>query len=292
MKKHLLLLILPFLFTACSKDNEPDYSLFNLAIGIEAESEIAMGIHSAEISINGYSNEINVGIVGDYDSFILSDGVPSWLTVQVIDENNFIIKIPALSNADSRSGEVGFTVFKGSKSQTGAITIVQNALTLDNLRDTEQRAIKSYLNKFDIYDELPPINDIQVGSDAPFYKLDAGGNVYMQVVNMGSAPAATQGEWIYFRFLRYNLLSYFENGVLPDGEGNANDISQGVASFKVGSNLPSTIQWGIAIQLPIQRGLPVDSQVNLVVASEAGMTNEVANHIPFLYNIRYYKSVF
>lgn len=133
---------------------------------------------------------------------------------------------------------------------------------------------------------------IQVDSVAPFYKLNPEGTVYMQVVKMGNASAATNGEKIYFRFLRYNLLSYLENGVLPQGQGNANDPTESTTFFEVGSDKPSTTQWGTAIQMPILLGLPIDSEVNLVVASEAGPTSEISGVIPFLYDIRYYKSAY
>lgn len=113
----------------------------------------------------------------------------------------------------------------------------------------------------------------------------------MQVVKMGAEPAATNGETIYFRFLRYNLLSYLENGVLPNGQGNLNSVTQDVTSFVLGSDKPSTTQWGTAIQMPMLLGLPVDSEVNLVVASEAGFTSEISSVIPFLYNIRYFKAI-
>ncbi|MCM1140129.1 MAG: DUF4827 family protein [Muribaculum sp.] len=291
--KYLFIFILPLVLVACSDDNEPDYGLFHLTLGMEGDvvADVAMGTHDAEITINGYSTEIRVGIVGEYDSFAISDGIPSWMSVRVVDESDFIISVSALSGEDSRTGKVGFTVFKGSQSQTGVITVVQNALTLEDLQITERRAIKSYLKKFDVYDELPPLNEIQVGSVAPFYKLDTDGNVYMQVVKMGSAPAATQGERIYFRFLRYNLLDYYKNGVLPNGVGNGNDLQQGATSFVVGSDAAATTKWGTAIPLPIELGLPADSEVNLVVASEAGPTAEIASVIPFLYNIHYYKAV-
>ena len=293
MKRKLLyLLTLPLILVACNEDNEPDYGVFHLTIGTTSDADVAMGIHSAEVIINGYAHTLDIGIAGENDSFVISDGYPDWMTVTQYKDKHFYIDVAELSSSESRTGVVNFVVFKGSKSETGYVSVTQNPLTYEDLQKTEQRAIKSYLKKFDVYDELPPLNEIQVGSVAPFYKLDSDGYVYMQVVKMGSAPAATQGERIYFRFLRYNLLSYFENGVLPNGEGNMNSIDQNVTSFVVGSNQTSTTQWGTAIQMPMLLGLPSDSEVNLVVASEAGPTAEVASVIPFLYNIRYYQATY
>ncbi len=149
--------------------------------------------------------------------------------------------------------------------------------------------MKKYLSKFDVIDQLPAIGDIQVGSVAPFYKLNPEGTVYMQVVRMGAGPAATADEQIYFRFLRYNLLYYLENGVLPNSQGNGNSLTQDVTYFELGSDKPSTLQWGAAIQMPMLLGLPDDSEVNLVAASEAGFAGETNSVTPFLYNIRYYR---
>lgn len=288
-------MFLPFILTACSND-EPELDLFHITLGIEADAEIGMGLHSAEVTINGYAHWIDVGIAGNIDSYTISDDIPDWMTVTKSDgasfPNHFSIDVAELSGGDTRVGKVSFTVFKGGKSQTGYITVTQNPCTLEDLKKTEQRAMKKYLSKFDVVDVLPAINDIQVGSVAPFYKLNPEGTVYMQVVKMGTEPAATIGETIYFRFLRYNLLSYLENGVLPNGQGNLNSVTQDVTSFVLGSDKPSSTQWGTAIQMPMLLGLLVDSEVNLVVASEAGFTSEISNVIPFLYNIRYLKAIY
>lgn len=285
-KKLLLLTFLPLFLVACRND-EPEPDFFHLTLLTEADAEIAMGTHSADVTINGYARWIEVGIIGNYGSYSLSDNLPAWLTISKAEmmtvPNHFRINIAALEGDESRVGKVAFTVFKGGKSQSGSVTVKQNPSTLEDLKKTEQRAIKKYLSKFDVVDALPEISDIQVGSVAPFYKLTPEGTVYMQVVRKGTAPAATVGGTIYFRYLRYNLLSYLENGVLPNGEGNMNDLTAAATSFELG-----TAQWGAAIQMPMLLGLPVDSEVNLVVASEAGPATETAAVIPYLYNIRYF----
>lgn len=291
-KKFLFFIFLSFILTSCRNDN-PDMDLFHLTLCTEADAESKMGIHSAEITINGYARWIDIGIVGDFDSYTLSEDIPDWLTISkaemITTSHQFRINASALDGDESRTGKVDFTIFKGNQSQSGTITIIQNPCTIEDLKKTEQRAIKKYLSKFDVVDELPVIDKIQVGSVAPFYKLNADGTVYMQVVRMGTAPAATQGEKVYFHFLRYNLLSYLENGFLPAGEGNANDISKPATFFELDFKDPAKSPWGYAIQMPMLSGLPVDSEVNLLVASEAGPTSEIANIIPFLYNISYYK---
>lgn len=289
-KLYLYLLLLPFLLlTACSEEDEPEYGLFHLTLGMEADAgDIAMGIHDAEVVINGYATRIDVGLAGEFDAFVVSDGVPAWLTTVPNGEDKFYIDVAAMSDGKSRTGSVNFVVYKDSRSQTGRITVIQNELTYEDLLKTERKAIRFFLSKFDVVDVLPPLNEIQAGPAAPFYKLDAGGNVYMQVVRKGEISAAAQGETVYFRFARYNLLSYYESGIIPESGGNMNDMELGVANFVVGSDKPSTTQWDTAIQMPVLLGLPLGSEVNLVVASQAGPTDEIANVTPSLYHIIYY----
>lgn len=288
-KKILLFLIFPFLLAACN--NTPESDLFHLTLGTEADADIAMGLQSAEITINGYARWIEVGMVGDIDSYTVSDAIPDWLKVSeaemITTKHQFRINVSELVDAESRIGKVVFTVFKGNRSQTGSITVIQNPCTLEDLKKTERRAMNKYLSKFDVVEALPSIPEIQVGSVAPFYKLDSDGSVYMQVVRMGTEPAASRGEKIFFRYLRYDLLYYLDNGVLPPGQGNANSMTDNPAFFEMGSDDPATTRWGTALQLPMQLGLPVGSEVNLVVAAEAGPESEINNVIPFLYNIRY-----
>ena len=288
-KKILLLILLPFVLAACS--DEPEQALYHLTLGAESDAEVAMGVYSAEVTVNGYARWIDFGVVGDFQSCKISDDIPEWLTLTTLSDrpNHFRVDISELKGTETRVGQIGFTVIKGSRSQSGAITITQNPCTLEDFRETERRAMKKYLSKFDVVNELPELGDIQVGSVAPFYKLDTEGTVYMQVVRMGTGPSATQGEMVAFRFMRYDLLYYLQNGVLPKGQGNANDLTQDVTSFRVDYDRPADSQWGIAVQMPILLGLPVDSEVNLVVASESGPVAEISDVIPFLYNIRYYK---
>lgn len=121
-----LFILICSILSACGDEDEPAYGLFHLTLCMEGEADLAMGIHDAEVTISGNSKEISVGIVGEYDSFAISNDTPSWLTVKIVDKDNFNINVSALSGTDSRIGKVGFTVFKGGKSQAGVITIVQN----------------------------------------------------------------------------------------------------------------------------------------------------------------------
>ena len=45
---------------------------------------------------------------------------------------------------------------------------------------------------------------------------------------------------------------------------------------------------GSGIQYPLAL-LPVDCEVNLVVKSQLGLTSEIAEVVPYMYHIRYYR---
>lgn len=291
MKKFLYILLLPFILCACG-DDEPKSNLFKFDV-TEAPSDTETSFDGTDcgISTNGEAQTITVTLLGDYNSFQVTGTIPDWIYTTSSDRKlKFKLSEYNGDEYDMRSAAINFTVFKGKQTENGRIIIHQYALTYEDMRNVEQKAIKAYLDNYEVVNNLPSIADIKVGNDAPFYKLDNDGNVYMQVLTMGSGPAASNGERIYFRFTRYDLLSYYKTGALSEGWGNATDINAGAAFFNVGADNEATKQWGNGIQLPMQLGLPVDSEVNLIIASKAGMANEIANVVPFLYNIRYFKS--
>lgn len=128
----------------------------------------------------------------------------------------------------------------------------------------------------------------ETGPDAPYYRLDEDGNVYMQVLDPGTPGNYAKSEQIiYFRFTRY-ALSQYNGGVLPAGDGNDEDMSYANSWFRFDNyTLQSTYQWGAGIQMPLKL-LPIDCDVNIVIKSQYGWYDETAYVIPFLYHVRYY----
>ena len=114
--------------------------------------------------------------------------------------------------------------------------------------------------------------------------------MYMQVLKTGDLKdKATDNQLIYFRFMRYNL-NYYAGGVLPDGEGNAEDMENYYTAFRFGNyTLSSSSQYGAGLQMPLYY-LGIDCEVNIVIKSQYGLTSEISNVIPYLYNVRYFKS--
>lgn len=277
-----LIFLLPFFFVACG-DDEPEQNLFSIAVQLGGEGEIAIGQHDCEITINGYGQYITVDLLGDFDSFRVGNSIPSWLMVTT-GEHRIKIAVPDIAGTPTRSCKIDFTVFKGKAQNTGSITITQNPITSEDLRNRENRAIKKYISQFRVIDAVPDVKDIQTGSDAPYYKLDVDGKIYMQVLKIGNGSVPEYGDKIYFRFDRYNLIYFLEHGHLGDPSGNISDISLSATSFIL-NDVDS--QWGSAIQMPMLLGLPLGSEVYLVVASDLGFTNEIANITPFLYKVMY-----
>lgn len=158
------------------------------------------------------------------------------------------------------------------------------------LLDEETVAVNNFLADQKVELQLPEDSIFICGKDAPYYKMDEDGNIYMQVIKAGSRDTmAKNDQLIYFRFTRYDLLSY-KNGVLPEGWGNANDFDYKNTEFRFGNySLPSSSQWGTAIQLPLYY-LGINSEVNLIIRSQYGYTDEISNVVPYLYNVRYFPS--
>lgn len=128
----------------------------------------------------------------------------------------------------------------------------------------------------------------ETGVNAPYYRLDEDGNIYMQVINPGTpGNYAKDDQIIYFRYTRYALADY-DRGVLPPGYGNETDMDYSNTWFRMNNyTLKSSYQWGSGIQMPLKL-LPIDCEVNIVIKSQYGFYDEMAYVVPFLYKIRYF----
>ncbi len=125
----------------------------------------------------------------------------------------------------------------------------------------------------------------EVGSKAPFYRLDEDGMLYMQVINAGTkGNRVADDEQIYFRYMRFPLALY-SNGTLPSGEGNMITISPAWFRFN-NFQLQTSYQWGQGVQMPLHY-LPVDCEVNIVIKSQMGLSDETANVQPYQWHITY-----
>lgn len=156
----------------------------------------------------------------------------------------------------------------------------------------ETHAVNSFLANHRVQLGIPEYDEIETGADAPFYRLDEEGNVYMQVLSKGNKDMMTKDDdLVYFRFTRNSLFLYdVATGEFPEeGWGNSEDLTVGAASFRYNNyTLTSSSQWGSGLQLPLSV-LGLGCRVNLVIKSQYGLSNEISQVVPFYYyDVRYF----
>lgn len=158
----------------------------------------------------------------------------------------------------------------------------------------ENHDVNAFLVNHRVVGSVPADSVFEIGPDAPYYCLDEEMNVYMQVLNPGNkANRASNDQQIYFRFTRYNLQSYdvATNEFTGGAYGNSDDMSMGSTSFRYGNyTLSSSSQWGSGIQMPMAF-LGIDCEVNLIIKSQYGLSSELSQVTPYLYNVRYFPAL-
>jgi len=153
------------------------------------------------------------------------------------------------------------------------------------LLNKENLAVNNFLADQIVCLDIPEDTVFEVGPNAPYYRLDEDGQLYMQVLNAGTEGYKVEyNEQIYFRYTRYDLEAY-KNGKLPQGTGN--NLSLQPLYFRYGNySLTSSSSYGSGIQTPLEF-LPIDCEVNLVVKSTVGWLEDQSNVVPYLYRLTY-----
>lgn len=171
----------------------------------------------------------------------------------------------------------------------GTVSCSDNKSYAELLTD-ETKNVNAFLANQKVINEIPEDSIFEAGEDAPYYRIDETGNIYMQVVKYGTQEKAEDDQQVYFRYTRYNLSQYnAATGELPEGMGNSEDLEYEPTWFRFKNfTLTSSSQYGAGIQMPLYF-LPLGSEANVVIKSQYGMTSEISYVTPFLYNIRYYK---
>lgn len=166
----------------------------------------------------------------------------------------------------------------------------EDTKSYSELLTEEEHAVNWYLAQQQVELTIPKDGNFKVGKDAPYYKMDKDGYVYMQVLNKGSETSRPkEGDLVYFRFERMSLLTLQSSGT-EVWDGNAEDMEYSSVSLIYGNNvLTSTTQYGDGIQVPLEY-LGYNSEVNLIVKSPEGFTTDQSSCVPYLYNIRYFKA--
>lgn len=160
--------------------------------------------------------------------------------------------------------------------------------TYAELLTDENHYVNTFLADQRVVNGIPADTIFETGENAPYYRLDEDGNMYMQVLTPGTPDnKVEQNELIYFRFTRYPI-AYYKDGEFTTSDGN-DDVLGGNLSFRFGNfELNSSYSFGAGIQMPLNY-VPIDAEVNIVIKSQYGMPSEMSNVMPYLYHIRYFK---
>lgn len=172
------------------------------------------------------------------------------------------------------------------------IASCSNEVSYSDRLNSERYAANAYLANQRVETEVPADSVFETGPNAPFYRIDPEGNVYMQVLKAGDRKndKAKNAEPMYFRYTRYSLMDWYTYGQLTVYESNESDMSLPATSFKYKDfTVANSTQWGYGIQMPLDF-LGAECEVNLIIKSQYGPTAEIAYVIPFLYHVRYYHS--
>ena len=120
--------MLSFFLVACS-DDEPKNPVFEIFVKTaNPGTEITIDNSDCGVFINGEEQNIQIALVGDYDSFDVSDDVPDWISINKDGLITLHIFEYKGDENDMRSASIDFTVFKGNKTVDGNIFIHQYAL--------------------------------------------------------------------------------------------------------------------------------------------------------------------
>ncbi len=167
-----------------------------------------------------------------------------------------------------------------------------NSKSYTELLDDEDKSVNAFLASQKVIRTIPADTVFQTGSDAPYYQIDDEGNVYMQVIKTGDRVSnrAKDGEKIYFRFGRISI-NRWSAGYDDEPSGNFGDLSYESTAFTYSNEEAnySYTTYGYGVVMPLTY-LGIDCEVNLLVRSRKGPSSEIADVVPYLYNIRYFRS--
>ncbi|MDE5807870.1 MAG: DUF4827 domain-containing protein [Muribaculaceae bacterium] len=166
----------------------------------------------------------------------------------------------------------------------------ESTKSYSELLTEEEHAVNWFMANHEIVPYVPADSVFLTGPDAPYYRMDENGYVYMQVINPGDMSSRPEkGQTVYFRYKQRNIKDLY-NGIDASWGGNADNLLFTSSSLIFGNTtIESTTNWGEGIQVPLKY-LGYNSEVNLVIKSPTGMPAEQTECIPYEYNIKYFKA--
>ena len=173
-----------------------------------------------------------------------------------------------------------------------AASSCQEGKSYSDLLKEEQKAVNWYLAQQKVVPYVPEDSVFETGTDAPFYRMNKDGSVYMRVINAGDMEnRPVKGQTVYFRYTMYNIKSLYEGFTSNESNSNNMDSALGGLSLIYGNTLlPSTTEWGTGIQVPLDY-LGYDCEVDLIVKSTEGRSGDISQCNPELYkSLKFFKA--
>ncbi|MDE6018109.1 MAG: DUF4827 domain-containing protein [Muribaculaceae bacterium] len=165
-----------------------------------------------------------------------------------------------------------------------------------DLLKSEQKASNWFLAQHTVCNEIPADSIFIEGSDAPYYRMDDDGYVYIQVIKANKKEDRVfpkTGDQVYFLFTRYNIDQMYRSNsidIAPESSNQDNLMNLIGHTYFIFNNLSvnASYQYGSGIQIPVSY-LGYDSEVNILLKSYYGFSSENTTCIPYLVNVRYFK---
>lgn len=166
-----------------------------------------------------------------------------------------------------------------------------------DLLKKEQKASNWYLAQHTVCNDIPADSVFIQGNDAPYYRMDDDGYIYMQVVKadaIGNRNIPKTGDQVYFTFTRWNVETMYKSNTLDiDSEiGNQDNFISTIGNtYFIFNNysVSSSSNFGSGIQVPVSY-LGYNSEVNLLLKSYYGFSSENTTCVPYKVNVRYFKA--
>ena len=169
----------------------------------------------------------------------------------------------------------------------------------------ENHMVNIFLAQHRVEESFPGVDKCEIGENAPYYRVDEEGNVYMHVLRIGNdifddaenTPGADReieypetGDRVYFRYIRYDLTYYVVGADDNYGSGNADAPGNSSPTFFLYNDYTNDVssQYGTGIQIPVSL-LGYNCKVNVLIKSQSGPSGDMSYVIPYLYNISYNK---
>ena len=165
-----------------------------------------------------------------------------------------------------------------------------------DLLKKEQKASNWFLAQQTVCNDIPADSVFLVGSDAPYYRMDDDGYIYMQVLkadDVADREFPTTGEQVYFTFTRWNVETMYSSNTtdISSEDGNQDNMWTSVPTYFIYNNSSSNMSstYGSGIQVPLSY-LGFNSEVNILLKSYYGFAQDNTTCVPYKVNVRYFKS--